>query len=82
MLEPDLIAKHNLHIKPQDLLAKPYFSTDLPLWIKNTGLADHLCPLHAKRYAFSKTGKTFGVEITRYLSVAKDRLFYFDVCLD
>lgn len=81
MLEPDIIAKHNLHIKHQDILTKPYFATDLPLWVKNTGLADKLCPLSTKRYPFTKTGKTFGVEITRFLSIVEDRLFYFDVCL-
>ena len=79
MLEPELIAKHNLHIKQQELLTKPYFTTDLPLWIKNKGLADNLCPHHAKRYPFTKTGKTFGVDITRFIAISKDRLFYFDV---
>jgi len=61
MLEPDLIAKLNLHIKPHELLTKPYFSTDLPLWVKNTGLADKHCSLQAKRFPFSKIGKTFGI---------------------
>ena len=82
MLEADLLEKHNLNIKEKDIIQNPYFAQQLPLWVKNTSQTDNLCPSSAKRYEYTKIGKTFGCEITRFLSLSKDRLFYFDVQVD
>ena len=79
MLDLDPLEKHNPNVKEEEIIQNPFFAQQLPLWVKNTSQIDNLCPPQTKRYEYTKIGKTFRCEITRYMSIFKDRLFYFDV---
>lgn len=81
MLDFQTAKEYNLFAKMDDNLLSPYFSEELPLWSKNASASDCGCPINAKRYTFTKLGKTLGLEVTRYMSVWGSRLYYFEVTL-
>jgi hypothetical protein len=81
MIDPELLEKHHLRLKDHEKLTMPYFAKEIPLWIKSNGSMNHPCAHTAKRYMFTKVGKTLGLDTTRFMAISQDRLFYFEVSL-